>query len=133
MSLPNDIQVRRASVRDLEALVPLFDVYRQFYGQPADIPLARAFLSERFEHDESVIFVATDSTGSAVGFTQLYPSVSSVSAARIFILNDLFVAPVPSDCRCPRPWTMSRHRRCTLPRIGFAMPRFTRTTYRCSE
>jgi len=28
-----------------------------------------------------------------MGFTQLYPSFSSVSAARIFILNDLFVVP----------------------------------------
>ena len=31
--------------------------------------------------------------GSAVGFTQLFPSFSSVSAARILILNDLFVEP----------------------------------------
>jgi len=29
----------------------------------------------------------------AAGFTQLYPSFSSASAARIFILNDLFVVP----------------------------------------
>ena len=29
--------------------------------------------------------------GTAVGFTQLYPMFSSVSAARTFILNDLFV------------------------------------------
>ena len=31
--------------------------------------------------------------GSAVGFTQLFPSFSSASAARILILNDLFVRP----------------------------------------
>jgi GNAT superfamily N-acetyltransferase len=30
---------------------------------------------------------------SAVGFTQLFPSFSVLSAARIFILNDLFVSP----------------------------------------
>jgi ribosomal protein S18 acetylase RimI-like enzyme len=93
MSLSNDIRVRQAAVEDLEALVPLFDGYRRFYGQPGDLQLARAFLLERFEHNQSVVFIATDSTGSAVGFTQLYPSFSSVSAARIFILNDLFVAP----------------------------------------
>ena len=29
----------------------------------------------------------------AIGFTQLYPSFSSGAMARIFILNDLFVAP----------------------------------------
>jgi len=89
---PN-IQVRQASVTDLEALVPLFDGYRQFYGKPGDLPLARAFLLERFEHNQSVIFIATQPDGSAVGFTQLYPSFSSVSAARTFLLNDLFVAP----------------------------------------
>jgi GNAT superfamily N-acetyltransferase len=93
MSDSSNIQVRQASVADLEALVPLFDGYRQFYGKPSDIPLARAFLLERFEHNQSVIFIATQLNGSAVGFTQLYPSFSSVSAARIFILNDLFVAP----------------------------------------
>jgi GNAT superfamily N-acetyltransferase len=34
-----------------------------------------------------------DADGRASGFTQLYPSFSSVSMARIFILNDLFVVP----------------------------------------
>ncbi|AXK40666.1 GNAT family N-acetyltransferase [Crenobacter cavernae] len=86
------IQVRQASVADLEALAPLFDGYRQFYGKPSDIALARAFLLERFEHNQSVIFIAAQPNGIAVGFTQLYPTFSSVSAARTFILNDLFVA-----------------------------------------
>jgi ribosomal protein S18 acetylase RimI-like enzyme len=93
MNVPTSIKVRQASVADLEALVPLFDGYRQFYGKPSDISVARAFLLERFKHNQSVIFIATESDGSAVGFTQLYPSFSSVSAARTFSLNDLFVAP----------------------------------------
>lgn len=93
MSATTNIQVRQASVTDLDALVLLFDGYRQFYGKPSDIPLARAFLLEWFEHSQSVIFIATQPDGSVVGFAQLYPSFSSVSAARTFILNDLFVAP----------------------------------------
>jgi ribosomal protein S18 acetylase RimI-like enzyme len=93
MSVSTNIHVRQALVTDLEALVPLFDGYRQFYGKPSDVPLARAFLLARFEHNQSVLFIATAPNGSAVGFAQLYPSFSSVSAARIFILNDLFVAP----------------------------------------
>lgn len=92
MSNSSSVQVRQASVSDLEALAPLFDGYRQFYGQPGDMALARAFLLERFRHDQSVVFIATEADGTAVGFTQLYPSFSSVSAARTFILNDLFVA-----------------------------------------
>lgn len=85
--------VRQASVADLDSIVPLFDSYRQFYGYPPDLALARAFLLERFERNESVIFVAEGQGGSTLGFTQLYPSFSSGLAKRIFILNDLFVAP----------------------------------------
>jgi len=87
------ITVRRATILDLDLLVPLFDAYRQFYRKPSDPDLARQFLLERFEHNESIIFLAIRQDGRAVGFTQLFPSFSSASAARIFILNDLFVLP----------------------------------------
>lgn len=94
----NEIQVRQATVADIDALVPLFDGYRQFYGRSSDLTLARTFLLARFEHQESVIFLANSSTNQAVGFTQLYPSFSSVSAARTFILNDLFVVQEARKC-----------------------------------
>jgi ribosomal protein S18 acetylase RimI-like enzyme len=87
------IDVRRAQVPDAELITPLFDAYRQFYGQSADLPLALAFLHERLTLDESVIFVALGEQGEAIGFTQLYPSFSSISARRTWILNDLFVTP----------------------------------------
>ena len=83
--------VRQATVFDLDLLVPLFDQYRQFYRKPSDLSLARQFLRERFEHNQSVVFLACGADGAAVGFTQLYPSFSSAAAARIFLLNDLFV------------------------------------------
>lgn len=87
----NTITVRQAALSDLESLVPLFDGYRQFYGRTSNVPAARDFLSARFNHGESVLFLAFDE-GSPVGFVQLYPSFSSVSLARIFILNDIFVS-----------------------------------------
>lgn len=87
-----EIVVRQAAVFDLDALVPLFDGYRRFYGQPGEPDRIRRFLQDRFEHNQSVIFLALRG-GAAVGFTQLYPSFSSVRLARIFILNDLFVDP----------------------------------------
>jgi len=87
------IFVRRATLADVELIVPLFDAYRQFYEQARNLALAREFLRERLERDQSVIFVALHSDGAAVGFTQLFPSFSSASAQRIFILNDLFVDP----------------------------------------
>lgn len=87
--------VKRAAVADLDAVAPLFDAYRQFYGQRSDLAAARVFLDERLRRDESVIFlaIAGDDGSEALGFTQLYPSFSSVSVRRLWILNDLFVRP----------------------------------------
>ena len=85
--------VRQATIADLDLLVPMFDAYRQFYRKPPDRDLARRFLSERLQHDESIIFIAFQENGAAAGFTQLFPSFSSGAAASILILNDLFVVP----------------------------------------
>ena len=82
--------VRQATVDDVEQLVPLFDAYRQFYGRTSDVAAARAFLLARFANKESTLFIAHEGD-TAIGFAHLYPSFSSVSLARIFILNDLFV------------------------------------------
>jgi len=81
----------RAGRNELDDLVPLFDGYRQFYGQRSDLPAARGFLRDRIERDESVIYLAYVDGGQAAGFTQLYPSFSSVSLKPLWILNDLFV------------------------------------------
>ena len=84
------ITVRQAVFADLKEVAELFDQYRVFQGKISDLAAARAFLAARFNHGESVVFIAHD--GSApVGIAQLYPSYSSASLARIFILNDLFV------------------------------------------
>jgi GNAT superfamily N-acetyltransferase len=87
-------QIRRASEEDLLTAAGLFDGYRQFYGQSADYALAEAFLRDRLTNNDSVVFLAIDPpSGEGLGFVQLYPSFSSVAARRIWILNDLFVAP----------------------------------------
>jgi GNAT superfamily N-acetyltransferase len=91
MNEEQNVSVRQATIFDLDLLVPMFDAYRQFYRKPSDLDLARRFLRERFQHNQSIIFLAERQDGSAAGFTQLFPSFSSASAARIYILNDLFV------------------------------------------
>jgi len=87
-------RVRRALPSDADAVAPLFDAYRQFYERRPDLPLARRFVADRLERDESVIFVA-GRDGRAVGFVQLYPVFSSTAAnpRRLWLLNDLYVAP----------------------------------------
>ncbi|MGD1070390.1 MAG: GNAT family N-acetyltransferase [Bryobacteraceae bacterium] len=87
------IFVRQATIFDVDLLAPLFDAYRQFYRQPSDLELARQFLFDRLRNDQSIVFLAIRQDDSAIGFTQLFPSFSSASAARIFVLNDLYVQP----------------------------------------
>jgi GNAT superfamily N-acetyltransferase len=93
MNSRGDVTVRQATIVDLDLVAPLFDAYRQFYRKPADLALAKRFLFERFQHNESIIFVALGEDGAALGFVQMFPSFSSGAAARILILNDLFVVP----------------------------------------
>jgi len=87
------MNTKRATKDDLQVLIPLFDGYRVFYNQTSNPEAAGTFLAERFEKEDSVILIAVDEEGNGLGFTQLYPSFSSVSMQRTYILNDLFVTP----------------------------------------
>jgi GNAT superfamily N-acetyltransferase len=84
------MEVVIANFKHLEEVSKLFDQYRVFYQQPSDIESAKAFLQERFHKNDSTVLIARDHD-LIVGFTQLYPSFSSVSMKPIWILNDLFV------------------------------------------
>ncbi len=85
--------IHTALPEDAALIAPLFDAYRQFYEQAADADAALAFITARLQRGESVILLARDAQGRALGFCQLYPSFCSVLAAPIYVLYDLFVAP----------------------------------------
>ncbi len=89
------VLVRGAESGDLPQLARLFDSYRVFYGQAADPVAAERFVRDRLSKGDSTVFVAhpESSRSRLLGFTQLYPSYSSVLMQRIYILNDLFVDP----------------------------------------
>ena len=84
------MEVFQARLEHLEEVSKLFDQYRVFYRSSSDYEAAKKFLAERLQKKESTIFVASINE-CIVGFIQLYPSFSSVSMNRIWILNDLFV------------------------------------------
>jgi ribosomal protein S18 acetylase RimI-like enzyme len=84
--------VRRATLADCDALAPAFDGYRTFFTGKSDPDASRAFLRERLERNESVVFAAFDGK-LAAGFVQLYPLFSSWYVQRQWFLSDLFVAP----------------------------------------
>ncbi len=85
------MNINQATVNELEEVANLFNLYRMFYKQPSDIDGARAYIKERFQNKDSIIFLATNN-GKPIGFTQLYPTFSSVSMKKVWILNDLYVA-----------------------------------------
>lgn len=90
------VSIIEAGLEHLDMLVPLFDAYRQFYQQPSDLENARHYLTARLEAEEAIIFIAVRGSAdgvTGVGFSLLYPMFSSVSMRRVWILNDLYVAP----------------------------------------
>ena len=89
-----NITIREAATGDIRSVAELFDLYRQFYEQPTDLPRATAFIAERINRKESVVLLATSDELGPVGFCQLYPTFCSVEAQPIYALYDLFVLPV---------------------------------------
>lgn len=90
--MSRNIDIIRVDESHLGDLTPLFDAYRVFYRQPSDFQASRAFLTERIRLNESVIFLAYVN-GKPAGFTQLYPTFSSATIQRFYILNDLYSDP----------------------------------------
>lgn len=89
----SSVSTFRATEENLDGLAVLFDAYRVFYRQPSDLDAAWHFIEERLTSEDSVIFLAwLAETDELVGFTQLYPTYSSVRMRRVWTLNDLFVA-----------------------------------------
>lgn len=86
------MRIVRANIHDLDKAAALFNGYRQFYQQEDNLALASQFIKERLSKKDSVLFMAINEQDEAMGFTQLYPSFSSVSMKPIYILNDLYVA-----------------------------------------
>jgi ribosomal protein S18 acetylase RimI-like enzyme len=82
--------IQKATPDDLESLAELFDLYRVFYEQKSNVMGAREFLKARLMNEESVVFLAVEGSN-PVGFVQLYPSFSSVSMRKSWVLNDLYV------------------------------------------
>jgi GNAT superfamily N-acetyltransferase len=84
------MEVIRATDLHTNEVAVLFDAYRTYYDQSPDFKGALAFITERINKQDSVIFVVWQ-TGKIVGFTQLYPIFTSLGMKRGWLLNDLYV------------------------------------------
>ena len=87
--------IRKATLQDLDQLTTLFDQYLIFYKKPSNYEKHKAFLKERLEKDEAIIFIAFDKEikDKSIGFALNYVTFSSLLLNKVIILNDLFVNP----------------------------------------
>ena len=87
------MRIVQATLEHLDLLTPLFIKYRDFYGELPFPDSSRKFLETRLKRKESVIYLAlADDEDKLLGYCQLFPSYSSLSLKRVWILNDIFVA-----------------------------------------
>jgi GNAT superfamily N-acetyltransferase len=79
---------------DLPELLPLLRAYCDFYQvSPSDralVELSRALLAD--PRREGLQLLARDDAGRGVGFATLYWTWQTLSAARVGVMNDLYVA-----------------------------------------
>jgi len=82
-------------LEDLDELLPLMRGYADFYEvSPTDdqlLSLSRALIADPAR--EGVQFIARDRAGHAIGFATVFWLWSTLSASRVGLMNDLFVAP----------------------------------------
>lgn len=84
------LKIIAADDSNILEIAKLFNDYRVFYKKQSDLNGAEKFIHERFIKKESFIFAASWNN-EVVGFTQVYPTFSSVGMKKIYVLNDLFI------------------------------------------
>jgi GNAT superfamily N-acetyltransferase len=89
------MNVSRVTMADLADLMPLLRGYCDFYEVAPDdealLALARTLITD--PDREGVQLIARGGDNEAVGFATVYWSWSTLIAARIGVMNDLFVTP----------------------------------------
>jgi GNAT superfamily N-acetyltransferase len=88
------MEIRRVTTEELEALVPLMEAYCDFYGtDPGPEKLRSLAESLLADPDHEGFQLIATVGGRPVGFATVYWLWSTVRAARIGLMNDLYVDP----------------------------------------
>lgn len=91
--LAEGVEIRTARTEEIEEMLPLIRAYCEFYEtEPDDDGLRQMFEILINEPSQGAVFIAR-ADGRAVGFATLDWKWSSLKAARIGYLEDLFVDP----------------------------------------
>ena len=87
--------IQPVAEKDLLDLLPLMRAYCEFYEvAPADadlLAMARVLIAD--PEREGLQLLARDPNGKAIGFATVFWTWTTLSASRLGVMNDLFVAP----------------------------------------
>jgi ribosomal protein S18 acetylase RimI-like enzyme len=87
------LKISENKLQYIDQLIELVEEYRVFCGSTPSPCKTRQFFQRLLDNKESVTFVAIDDkTKKLMGFINLYPSYSTLSLKRLWILNDLGVS-----------------------------------------
>ena len=88
------MEVRPPRDDEVEALLPLIRGYCDFYeASPSDDGLREMAGALIADPEQGALFIARNDQGEAVGFAAMGWKWSSLRAARVGVMEDLFVAP----------------------------------------
>jgi GNAT superfamily N-acetyltransferase len=88
------VSIIAVTMANLEMVLPLIADYQTFYHATPDTERNRAHFGALVTTPAiGAQWMATNHTGNAIGFVTAYRAMSSVSAAKRCLLNDLYVAP----------------------------------------
>ena len=94
MEMSDEITIAPVGVTDLPVLLPMMRAYCDFYEvDPRDdrlIALSRALIDSQAE---GVQLLARDAEATPLGFATVYWTWQTLDAARVGVMNDLFVVP----------------------------------------
>jgi GNAT superfamily N-acetyltransferase len=101
VSAPDGPTITAVAEDDLGDLLPLMRAYCDFYEvAPSDedlLALSRSLIAD--PERDGIQLIARGADGTALGFATIFWTWSTTTAARIAIMNDLFVAPAARGAR----------------------------------
>src|SRR6476661_4649580 len=87
--------------RDVSDLLPMLRAYCDFYRvDPSDERLRALVTALIDDPSEGLQLIARDSDGTPLGFATIYWTWQTLHAARVGVLNDLFVVPASRGTGC---------------------------------
>lgn len=88
------LTIERVGTADLPDLLPMMRAYCDFYRvAPTDGGLAELATALIGNPDEGLQLIARDESTAPIGFATVFWSWQTLDAARVGVLNDLFVVP----------------------------------------